>query len=353
MSSMSIVTIRRKFTSIALLAALGCTCLGVSEVRSSEPDPGWTINLVEENDSFNPPSDRHYTQGLMLSASSGERCGSCRSYEILQGVSDLIFPDTTGTEQFRYGVFLGQSIFTPQNLTRVRPDPRDRPYAGWLYGGTNMYRDAGKTLDKAQVTIGLVGPDAKGGEAQNWWHEYTYGTLGASRVEGWNAQLRNEPGIVLSQNRIWRHVISAGEFDVDLLPQVNASLGNVLTYAGAGGLIRFGERLDVDWGPPRIEPALSGSDFINRGNLDGRWFAWYLFAGSEARIVARNIFLDGNTFTDSASVDKENLVADFVGGVSMTTQIGRLTGSYTLRTKEFSNQERNDEFISITLSVRF
>jgi lipid A 3-O-deacylase len=37
-------------------------------------------------------------------------------------------------------------------------------------------------------------------------------------------------------------------------------------------------------------------------------FGWCLFASFEGRAVARNIFLDGNTFTDSHSIDKKTFV---------------------------------------------
>jgi len=323
------------------------------EALSSGRDSSWTINIVEENDAFVPPSDQHYTQGIMLTATAGEFCEKKDCKNSFSEIADFLFPTLTGDRAYRLGVFVGQSIFTPKNLGLTIPEANDRPYAGWLYGGGNLYRIGDNTLDKAQLTLGLVGPGAKGGEAQNTWHEITFSTLGAKHVNGWDAQLRNEPGVVLSLERIWRFPETFGAFDVDIQPQVNASLGNIFTYAGAGAMARFGQRINVDWGPPRIEPALSGSHFINHENLKERWVAWYLFAGSEVRLLGRNIFLDGNTFASSASVDKEYLVADVVGGVSIVVPFGRLTASYTLRTKEFSAQETNDEFASITLSFNF
>src|SRR3546814_8870959 len=100
---------------------------------------------------------------------------------------------------------------------------------------------------------------------------------------------------------------------VDVTPHLGAALGNVYTY-GAGGLtLRFGEDLPDDYGPPRIRPALPGSDYF-RPTDD---FGWYFFAGAEGRIVARNIFLDGNTFKDSHSVDKRPLVADLQAGIAV------------------------------------
>jgi hypothetical protein len=82
-------------------------------------------------------------------------------------------------------------------------------------------------------------------------------------------------------------------------------------------------------------------------------FTWYLFAGVEGRAVARNIFLDGNTFKDSRSVDKEPLVGDLQWGVTLTWQGARLSYTHVWRTREFTTQDGGDQFGSISLSMSF
>ena len=54
-------------------------------------------------------------------------------------------------------------------------------------------------------------------------------------------------------------------------------------------------------------------------------FNWYLFAGLEGRAVFRNIFLDGNTFTDSHSVDSKHFVGDIQAGLA-GVEHGNATG---------------------------
>ena len=56
----------------------------------------------------------------------------------------------------------------------------------------------------------------------------------------------------------------------------------------------------------RIEPSLPGSDFFEPTG----GFSAYVFAGVDGRAIARNLFLDGNTFEGSRSVNKMNLVGD-------------------------------------------
>jgi hypothetical protein len=82
-------------------------------------------------------------------------------------------------------------------------------------------------------------------------------------------------------------------------------------------------------------------------------FGWYLFAGIEGRAVARNIFLDGNTFRDSRNVDKEPLVGDLQYGIAITWRNLRLGYTHVLRTREFKGQGgRRDDFGALSLSLQ-
>jgi lipid A 3-O-deacylase len=335
----------------AAVPARACTDVGAPGAAC---DDTTTSNLIEENDSFIDHHDLHYTQGLRFSFASSEQTPGDSAYSALRAVADTVFLPDRLEGELRYGLFLGQSLFTPQNLALTEPDPRDRPYAGWLYGGLSAYRDTGDHLDRADVTLGLVGPGAEGAAVQNNWHrEAPLPALRGMHANGWGSQLRDEPGLILSEQRQWRLATAAGPIELDALPEINASLGNVFTYAAAGGLLRIGQGLGVDWGQPRIQPALSGSDFVNRSAIAGRWAAWYLFGGIEGRAVARNIFLDGNSFEHSAHVTKRPFVADYTAGLMTYLSAARFSVSYTRRTREFTTQLKQDEFVSVLLAINF
>jgi lipid A 3-O-deacylase len=333
-----------------LRAACALSCLLSFPALAQAPEREWIFNLIEENDSL-VHGDKHYTQGLYASVFAAQRKGADPWFERMQSVANAIMLPAEGGRLY-FGGFLGQSIFTPENKTLVPPDPNDRPYAGWLYGGVSLYRETERTLDRATVTLGLVGPGAGGRKVQNGWHEFTNPFIGAPEVLGWPYQLENEPGLVLSEERKWRFATALGPFEADVLPEVNVALGNIFTYAGAGAVVRFGQRLRADWGQPRVQPALSGSDVVNRNALDDGP-AWYVFAGTEGRAVARNIFLDGNTWEDGPSVDKKPFVADLTAGAALVTHWGRLGVSYTYRTEEFEGQSGRDNFLALNLSVHF
>lgn len=140
---------------------------------------------------------------------------------------------------------------------------------------------------------------------------------------------------------------------VDVIPAVGASLGNVYTHAAVGGLVRFGQLLSATWGTTRIRPSLLGSSFFSRPDAGDLGFA--LFVGAEARAVARNIFLDGNTFVGGPSVKANPFVGELTAGAEVFTGGGsRIAFSITKRTAEFRGQPgRGDLFGTLEGTLRF
>ena len=97
------------------------------------------------------------------------------------------------------------------------------------------------------------------------------------------------------------------------------------------------------------EPSLPGSGFFEPQDD----FGFYVFAGLDGRVMARNIFLDGNSFEDSHSVEKNILVGDAQVGIAFTIRAARLAYTHVFRTPEFSGQNNADKFGALSLSLRF
>ncbi len=210
--------------------------------------------MVEENDYFFYPTDRHYTQGIRLSYLTDPVVDGDRSADAFHWLDDNVFADDAqGAVSLDKHVdwSFGQSIFTPTNLVLTKPDPADRPYAGWAYlqagllqSATPKSEDGSGVLDDLELQLGVVGPMALADETQNDWHEYF---MHEAVSQGWSYQLHNEPGVDLIYQRRWRvgaSVEAANDqgLSVDLVPGAGAALGNVLTYANAGATLRFGYR---------------------------------------------------------------------------------------------------------------
>lgn len=299
-----------------------------------------TFSLVVENDLFGQ-EDRHYTSGLRLSWMTPGQSAPRWSRRLAH-----LLPMFPKDSEPVVGYALGQSLFTPTDITVADPPLDERPYAGWLYGTIAIGAENGRQLDQLLLTVGIIGPSALGEQSQKLIHKLT----GADKPEGWDTQLRDEPGVVLSYQRTWRpaEYDSAG-YAVDFLPHVGATVGNVFTYVNAGATVRAGYNLPHDYGPPRIQPSVPGSAF---SVLSGD-FGWYVFFGFEGRAVARNVFLDGNSFRNSRSVDRKTLVGDFHFGVVFAWQRLRLAYTHVLRTKEYHGQDSEDDFGALSISIPF
>ncbi len=304
-----------------------------------------TFTFQLENDLFYG-ADRHYTNGIRLSWVSPPKDHGVDPIpwiqEFLKRASFALNEDT------RLGLALGQDMFTPEDRKRTDLIRNDRPYAGWLYGAMSLHTvTEERILDTVELNIGVIGPHAFGEETQDLVHEIRL----IDTFEGWDNQLRDEPGFHLMWERKWRAFETSpeGGLGFDFIPHVGASLGNVMSHANVGGALRFGFNIPPDFGPPAL---IKGATSIDPPQGRNHW-SLYAFAGADGRYVANNIFLDGNTFRDSHSVDKENIVADLSFGVAF--QYDRLRLSYTnaFRTREFEGQDNNAFFGSISLSWQF
>lgn len=328
---------------IALAALPGVAPLAQAQPAAPPTDPNGTFSFLWENDAF-AATDRYYTNGVQLSWLSPSSPPPW-----FDGATDTTRFFLGPQSQVRWGLALGQTLFTPEDTERRVPDPNDRPYAAYLFGAVSLVAYSDETLNTVQLQIGVVGPSALGEEVQNNFHDL----IGDGHAEGWDYQLEDEVGVNLIFDRKWRAISLTGPrtgLGIDLTPSATLSLGNVATYAAGGLMFRLGQNLDSDFGAPRIRPALTGSNFYDK--RDG--FGWYLFAGVEGRAIARDIFLDGNTFYgDSPHVDKRNLVGDAQAGFSLFFGSTRLTYTYVVRSEEFEGQDGLSRFGSASIGWSF
>ena len=331
--------------SLVLAAGVVATMASLGALAADKPDANsdGILTLQFENDYFGH-ADGHFTHGTRIAWMSGENDVPDWAHEAASHVP--LFAEGAST---RMVYSLSQSIFTPNDIRDPEVIPNDRPYAGWLHAGFGLVSVSDTRLDNLELSLGVVGPASLAEDVQTTWHR----AFDFPHPAGWSHQLKDEPAVMLTYARTWRHWRTFPFLGLsgDIEPDVSASLGNVLTQGGAGFTVRIGNDLSqhFDYGPPRIQPSLPGSDFF--AVRDG--LGWYVFAGAEGRAVGHNIFLDGNTFAKSYSVDRRVLVGDLQIGLAVF--IGRVRLAYTqvYRTKEFVTQDHADQFGSISLSVAF
>ena len=312
-------------------AAAAWLTLSAGLPAAAEPAPS-VYSILVENDVFGG-SDERYTSGIRHQWVSAEGKGRRLAGLLLRaGPGDAV----------RFGVGAGQSIFTAEEISVAAPQPGERPYAGWLYlEAQSVVTRASGATDFLKVAAGVVGPASLAEDAQRTLHR----AFGFIDPAGWDNQLRNEPGLLVSLDRRWRTPIGAR---ADLRPHLGASLGNVLTEARGGAMFRIGSNLAADGLPARNGPArpaagVHGSDGVS----------WQIFAGGKARAVAQNIFLDGNTFRDSLSVDKKALVGEIEAGFAVRAGRVSLGYNHVWRTREYEGEPTGQDFGAVTLSASF
>ena len=337
-------------------SAVAATFLITSVAGAAEPPliecdkvTACELQLYIENDSAGGGTDRYYTNGFKF----GGGVHANRLIErLFQEPAERVlrrFSDDPG--EVHVGLFLGQNMYTPKRITVAEPQPFDRPWAAWLYVGGVAQSVTGNRLQTVEFDVGMIGPAALGKEVQTAWHEL----VGADRPQGWDNQLRNEPGVLLAYLEKWRFGYADG---VEVVPHYGASIGNVMTLARAGGIVRAGRNMS-GFGPDTIEP---GGAMLQRVRLrdpqsKDEQREWYVFAGADVRAVAYNVFIDGNLFRSGGpSVDRRDVVYDLKAGFSVRIPPVRLSLTQIWRSEEFTTPFAgggNQRFQSLNLSWEF
>lgn len=339
--------------------------LSLSAVRGQEASPAaasqadlprvtGTWSLYFENDLFGN-TDQQYTNGVRLGWTSPnlEKFADEQSIGRIGSFADSLWMGQ-GKYERNVAFTLGQSMYTPTDTFARELVVDDRPYAGWLYLGIGFLWKNEDVRNTLVLNVGVVGSWAFAEETQRLVHE----ARDIPTPEGWDNQLGNELGIALAYEHMWRfrEKKDISTWDWDFLPYVGATVGNVAINARAGAEFRFGYNLPNDFGTAAIDPAATTPAPLETPGKRKRWYqplGAHAFVRVEGRAVARDIFLDGNTFRDSHSVDKEPFVGDLAAGVSLNWKNTRLTYSYVVRSKEFEGQEDDQVFGSIMLSWTF
>jgi len=349
-------TIPRRTTLLVGVTCLTLLFCSFSAAQTGQGEKHHTVSIYYENDLLGG-TDRHYTSAFRLTWLSPDLTEYDEDTRLprwgLPLVRKLPLINRSGFQR-NVGLSVGQNIYTPEDVSRTDLVKDDRPYAGWSFLSLTFHVKNAARLDVFEVSAGVVGPLSLAEETQKLFHKW----LDNHRSKGWDNQLKNEPGVILSWQRNWR-LVSTGNgngFGFDLIPHLGGAVGNVAIFANVGGEIRFGYNLPIDFGTSfirsgsGIEAPVDATDPRLRRQKN---FGIHLFADVDGRAVGRNIFLDGNTWKDSHSVDRKLWVADLSAGIAMVYKHLKLSYAQVYRTKEFDGQNKGQLFGSITLAISF
>ena len=306
--------------AITLLFFPVCVSAAISEPSAHDWEGG-TLSFTWENDAVTG-KDRHYTQGARISYWSPDN----HLPRWLASLSRFLPALGMDVEAQRWGLAASQEIYTPDDLITPTLIADDRPYAGWLYASFGLQRHGPSSfslpaIEVLRLDLGVVGPESLAEETQKAWHD--------DPPKGWDHQLRTEIGAILNYDR--RYLLTMRQqnsrWGADFIPHFGAGAGNVSTYLTAGPLFRFGYNMPNEFIARHSEPTSSK-------------IGAYLYMGLDGRLVLHNIFLDGNTFVDSHSVEKNLFVGDFKVGLTLVFKKMDLTAGQAFVTDEFESQKK-------------
>ncbi len=313
-----------------------------------------TLSVIEENDGMFSEQDRHYTQGLRIDYVTAplERSGLPNaSFDAIGLVLPMYRDDPSARRELEVEA-LGQSLFTPDDTRKKHPDPKDRPYAAWLYTGLAwLQENDGRSLNGLEAQLGVVGKAALGREAQNAFHSITW----FPRAKGWSHQLDNRFAAQFSYDHKRRLALGLrGRYDFDLVPEAGLSMGTALRYLDAGVLLRFGDALGCDYGAEHIRPAPSGTAFVEPPAVAVGDLRFYVYAGVQQRYMLYNVFIDAADEVQPTNLERTDWVTDIVCGLRLFLPWG-LRGDVAVieRSREFHGQEEHDRVGSASMSATF
>ena len=298
-------------------------------LRSEANRAGAFVQIDWENDAFQVRqrniTDRYYSNGLRVSHLSNYWRRWPTQYALLK-----LLPRDGRTYNALYSFAVGQEIYTPRNTKIARRPlyPNDRPYAGYLYAswGLTTTDPIGARRLTSSLTLGMIGSASGAAEVQQRLH----GLLGQYVPVGWGAQMKNDPVISYSvryEGRIIRRFASA----LDVIGDVEGTVGSLMNGAGMGGTLRIGLFSDYFQNPAGLDA----------GGTDPRKFQCYAFVRAGFRAVLDNALLQGgwlngakNYYALPAVELKHFYGQTDVGGV-IAVRNAQLTFTQHLRTAEF------------------
>ena len=248
----------------------------------------------------------------------------------------------------RYG--LSHQLFTPDDIAIPTIQPDDRPYAGWLSASLDIVNetvigdDGGNDTryrNTVGLRIGIVGPSSLGEDLQKFWHR----VCDCTEPQGWDLQLHDEPGFIYSlghDRQLVRNDFS-DSWSYDVIGSAQAAIGNIYSGVELGAIVRLGYNLNTRWATKTM--ADIGYDDSGIDPNPG----FFLFAGLTGRYVARDIFVDGNTWRDSHSVSRTPYVSDQMLGLGFHWKHLEIRLTMTRRTDQYRSQAAPTRFGSVAL----
>ncbi len=272
------------------------------------------FSVLDDNDFFGRWSDKYYTNHTRLSFTLGA--------------------DGTDSVNHSYFFSLGQEIYSPKDREATVPDPRDHPYAGYLYAsaGYALFDDDLAILQETQ--LGVTGDWSLADKVQCEYHRL----IDEVRPAGWETQIHNRV-VVQAIGEIRKRIMLDGAcgneaYGADVILHGSGGLGNLRGTVSAGAEIRAGWNLpkDFDAADMRRSASVTFDPQVSR--------SIYGFLDLQADAVLWDKTLTGNNGS-GADITAYPFVGQAMLGIGIVYDRFMLTVFQAARTRDFTSQDKD------------
>jgi len=283
------------------------------EIEKKSTGTRTVFSVVDDNDFFGHWSDKYYTNHTRFALTLGS------SYK----------------DNFHHALFfsLGQEIYSPKDRAATIPDPKDHPYAGYLYASFGDVKfDDDFSLAK-EIQIGATGDYSLGEKVQREYHRL----INEIRPAGWETQIHDRFVMQFIGDVRKRFVID-GETGrgsgSDVIVRGFCGIGNLRGEASIGAELRAGLNLPKDFGSPSLRQSASV-------NFDPQVdFSIYGFWDLQLDAIFWDETLTGNN-DSGADIYAYPFVAQASIGVSAVYKNFKVSIFQAVRSRDFESQDRD------------
>lgn len=259
-----------------------------SSVSAASPDKEYnsgSISFVVDNDSFTG-TDREYSSGVYLKFNSASTVDINELGPVLINEIGKLLPLSDSSKKV-WGVTVGQQLWTPSDISLEKEIINERPYAAYLMIKTHLNEYSAFSATKYSFTIGEVGPQAFGEQAQKVIH----GLIDSPTPMGWNGQIKARTIFALGYEKqkalIRDNGLLGHEYDIAISGRVNVS--NFQNEAAVGSTLRWGTQLAESFSSVSLSP----TSFFDPSVLSNSKSGFFTYLSAEARYRQYDYTIEG------------------------------------------------------------
>lgn len=296
-----------------------------------------SLALTIDNDSL-VGTDREYSSGVYLKLFSKSEVNQNKFNRVIRPIFNLL--PLHDESQKVWGIYLGQQIWTPTDISIADEVKNDRPYSGRLAMKVHINEYTSSYANKYSLMIGYVGPKSLAEQAQKTIHKF----INSPEPMGWDKQINDK--LIYSINAEARRGITreAGWFnrEVDASYVGRVKISNFQSEIAIGGTARWGANLKESFGSVSAIPGA----FIDPSALSTSKNGYFTYLSLEARYRHNDYTIEGGRPEHLYNVSVAHWQSTLATGMVYYKQSWGAACSFAVSTRNFQEDKLNHNTIA-------